>query len=145
MRSHKPVKGILMGLLFTILIPICISIILVLILGIALSVDIDSVDATVDNLISSHIFLIPSILFSAYFSYLGGRAVAKRTPRSELTFGIILAAITTLIAASMYLIPDESSATSPWYYDVISFLIIIVLIPYGALSMRGKSKTTAAN
>jgi len=131
-------------LLYTIVIPIAVNLIVLLALGLALSVDLDSPEG-IDALISSHVFLIPGTIITAFFAYLGGRAVGKRTPGHERKFGIMLSILSLIIVGGMYLIPVEDTSRAPWYYDLISFAIIIALPIYGALSMRGKSTGAVAS
>jgi len=127
-RPYKPVKGILVGLSYTIVLAMIASVVLIFVFGF---------DLTSPNLESemanSGFFMLSDTIIGAIVLFFGGRAVGKRTPGKELKFGVILAIITTVIYL-IVMIPAESFKTYPLIYNLATFVITAIAIPYGSKS-----------
>jgi len=78
-------------------------------------------------------FMIPDLIFSLIIAYLAGRAVGKRVPAQELKFGFVVALITLAIYIPLFVLADAIQTYPPWY-NILSLLVVILAIPYGAKS-----------
>lgn len=133
-RPFKPVKGIFVGLAYTIVLATIVSVVLLLALGTVLGFDLTSPALEID-MANSPIYLISDLIVTAIILFLGGRATGKRTPGSELKFGLILAAITIVIYL-LLMISTDSFDTYPIFYTLATFAITAAVIPYGSISTR---------
>ena len=132
-RPFKPIKGILIGLAYTVIFTTLVSIAWSILFAVMAGIDFAAADF--ESMLSrSPGFMVPDLILSSIVVYLGGRAVGKRVPTKELKFGFIVALITIAILIPVFVMAEAIQAYPVWY-NILSFLIMIVAIPYGAKSI----------
>ena len=131
-RPYKPIKGVLIGLIYTIVLATIISMIWLFAFGAILGFDLTSPNLE-SEMANSTPYMISDAIVSAILLFLGGRAVGKRTPGKELKFGVILAIITAIIYLIL-MIATESLKTFPLIYILMTFVITAIVVPYGSKS-----------
>ena len=127
-RSYKPVRGILVGLSYTLVLAMIASMILTFVFGFNLTSP--NLESEIAN---SSFFMITDTITGAIVLFYGGRAVGKRTPGKELKFGAILAIITAVIYLIL-MISTDSFITYPLIYNLATFVVTAIAIPYGSKS-----------
>ena len=127
-RPYKPVRGIFVGLSYTIVLTMIASMILLFVFGFDLASP--SLESEIAD---SSFFMFSDTIISALVMFFAGRAVGKRTPGKELKFGVILAVITAVIYL-IFMISTESFKTYPLIYNLATFVVTAIAIPYGSKS-----------
>lgn len=86
---------------------------------------------------NNSLFMLSDTILGSIVLFFGGRAAGKRTPGKELKFGVILAIITVIVYL-IFMIATESFKTYPLIYNLATFVIAAIAIPYGAKSSSNK-------
>ena len=132
-RPFRPITGIFIGLSFTVILMIVVSLVWAILFGLISGIDILTEDFELE--LSQRLsYMIPDLVISTAVVYFGGQAIGNRTPGKELKFGCILALITVLIYISLFLI-EAGAAPYPMWYTLLIFVLPIVAIPYGSLTV----------
>ncbi len=129
-RPFEPVKGVLVGLIYTVIITTITSIAWLVAVGSILGFDLASPDLE-SEMAQSPIYLISDMIVGAVILYFGGRAVGTRTPGKEIKYGAVLATITVFVYMAL-MIATESLDTYPLVYTLATIVITIAVIPYGS-------------
>ena len=131
----KPVKAILIGLLYTIVLMLFVS--SVLLVTFIFILDLNNADPTVYETVipKSVSYLITDILISFVILYLAGRAACKHAPNQEIKYGLILSVLTLLIYVPFSYSGDTIS-NYPLWYILISLANVFIAIYFGAKSRR---------
>lgn len=138
-REHKPVLGIVIGLLTAVVVSTITSIIIAILFTLVLKLDPKS-PQFLSILYENYSYLIVELAVSTVVLFFAGRSVGKRTPGKELKYGLVLSVLILVLYILSELLLGNGIRYPTWYV-VLSFSIFFVAIPYGALSMRKHNHT----
>lgn len=137
----RPAKGLILGLVIIVVIGSLVSLIEGVVFAIILGIDLVNEQKFEAALAGSPGFLIFDLLLTGVLFFWGGRAMAKHVPGQEMKYAIVLTLVSIAIYVLLYVSVDSLSAYPMWY-NVLSFVITVVAIIFGARS-RIKKKTSA--
>lgn len=129
----KPVKAIVIGMLYTIVLMLFVS--SILLVAFIFVLGLNNADPTVYETVipKSTSYLITDILFSFAILYLAGRMACKHTPNQEIKYGFILSVLTLIIYIPFSYSGDTISHYPLWYI-LVSLANVFIAIYLGAKS-----------
>ncbi|MGD8885841.1 MAG: hypothetical protein PVF34_09465 [Gammaproteobacteria bacterium] len=132
-NPHQPVRAVIYGLCISIILVTLASIVEGIGFGIALGVDLSDQAGFKAMLATSTAFMVTDILVSSVLFYWAGRVVGKRVPGKELKYGIIVTLLTLAIFLPL-IIDSDTFDHYPLWYNLVSIIVFLVVIPLGAIS-----------
>lgn len=133
----KPLKAILIGLIFTVILAIMLSSVIMVITALSLGIPITN-EGLEKQLAQAPLFLLLDVVVSLLFLYLSGFVAAKYVPTQETKYGLILGIITIILYIAFFMQADAFEQYPQWYI-LISLSGIMPAIYLGAKKRRKTS------